>query len=214
MFHSRRRDRTYANGCIFRSRPRAKTRGPRTGNGGRSPTPASEAGASEKFPPYGHASWPSAAYRHARSQDNARGAPGQRRHSSAKRVRHHTHFFARALCDIVVRVERASSRSLLREETVRSVLPSSVGGKAGVAEWADAGDLKSPARKGVRVRVPPPAPLRTEDRAPGGGGSTLASGEWSEASLRKPDKKLPPSPRVPAAHQARVNLPGLAISNA
>lgn len=28
---------------------------------------------------------------------------------------------------------------------------------AGVAELVDAGDLKSPARKSVRVRVPPPA---------------------------------------------------------
>ena|GEM_PF-2661027 len=34
-------------------------------------------------------------------------------------------------------------------------------GKAGVAEQADAGDLKSPARKGVRVRAPPPAPFQT-----------------------------------------------------
>ncbi len=30
---------------------------------------------------------------------------------------------------------------------------------AGVAELADAGDLKSPARKGVRVRSPPSAPI-------------------------------------------------------
>ena len=33
---------------------------------------------------------------------------------------------------------------------------------AGVAELADAWDLKSQARKGVRVRFPPPAPIMME----------------------------------------------------
>ncbi len=33
---------------------------------------------------------------------------------------------------------------------------------AGVAELADAGDLKSLARKGVGVRLPPPAPMKTD----------------------------------------------------
>ena len=36
---------------------------------------------------------------------------------------------------------------------------------AGVVKLADTGDLKSPARKGVRVRVPAPAPTRDPGRA-------------------------------------------------
>jgi hypothetical protein len=47
---------------------------------------------------------------------------------------------------------------------------------------ADAGDLKSPARKGVRVRTPPPALFPTEPYEDGSNEAIQSRRIWSEAT--------------------------------